>query len=633
MFYWFFLYCFQLLAVQDFILYDSEFYLRVAGERGYVAQSKERFVISNGLRNGFKFERVPNQKGQVFIKNLSTGDYVSANPYPKVTAGKKPSYYEVFTVYFTKNRGYQFKSIDEAYLMANLEKFTVELSRNAGLWETFFLERVYDKQGLDRRGFHKNGTHYATQGLEDPRGFNQRGFDKVGLTDFKSASAQRSHNEYLKRQQDYLTFIEQGQRLQSTSNPNIYIVILDTMRADFVNHKTGPNLLAFRNSSVHSEIALSGATTTHPSIYSLFSARPSYEFYPMISSGYTMGSMPLNILKYKLGYEIKATGKRDMGCLAHRPYFSYYPMSWNSYLVAREFRFGLQSHLLESCKIDGFLGNEAFYDEGLKALDENIFKHLESLIESSKRQKTVFLAHLEGAHAPYIYSKEDQFLETEFRWESERNYSAAFHRTDRLFGQFIRNLKNKGLYDDALIIVLGDHGEVLPGPPLTEGDHGSYPIDKAQTRIPLYFKFPKADSRIHQPVTKVTTLADVFPTLFDYLGVLESVEHFFTGRSIWNLKTHIIPISRVNPDNEMSFYAYPYKLNVLYRPWAYVHPASMDQLHDLLITDLELGTLENFDDQPIEVPKFIRIDSSELANFREIFPALFEEYQDSMDRK
>ncbi|MEI6806557.1 MAG: sulfatase-like hydrolase/transferase, partial [Myxococcaceae bacterium] len=527
---------------------DTPYYLRVFDKRGYVKQAQNQFVITNGLRTQFQFEPIFGTADRVSIRILPRYEYITAYPQGNVGWESHSEAWEQFIVNMTTHGRYTFKSAHVNYLMANLKTGLLSLAPTPSTWEEFSLEPV--------------------------------------------------NNEYLKRQNTNLEFIKNGPQLQARRNPNIYLIILDTMRADFVNPITGPNLLEFKNASIHTEIGLAGATTTHPSIYTLLNSRPAYEFYALLKSGYNMGPMPLNIFKYKLGYTIKATGKRDMGCLDISPPSEYYPVSEKTYLVGREFRFGLKSHLLDDCAQTGLLGNEGFYQEGLSKLDEKIFNHLVSLSENSPRQKALFLAHLEGAHTPYQYSKEDEFVQAHFQFESEKNYASAFHKTDRLFGQFIKDLKDRDLYNESMIVVVGDHGEVLRPPPYEDGDHGAYPINKDQTRVPIYFKFPKNHHLEYSSINQVSSLADVFPTLFEYLGVLKETEQFFTGRPLSDLNTRIASVMRVNPDNEISFYVYPHKINTKYRPWAYTSSESMDQLQNISLEDFEWVSLENFEDIP-----------------------------------
>lgn len=86
---------------------------------------------------------------------------------------------------------------------------------------------------------------------------------------------------------------------------------------------------------------------------------------------------------------------------------------------------------------------------------------------------------------------------------------------DQEFGRFLRELKARGLYEQALIVFLADHGEEFQ-------DHGKWlhgrSVFDELIRIPLVVKFPgqrDAGRRVAQQVQSV----DVLPTVLQELGL------------------------------------------------------------------------------------------------------------------
>ena len=82
-------------------------------------------------------------------------------------------------------------------------------------------------------------------------------------------------------------------------------------------------------------------------------------------------------------------------------------------------------------------------------------------------------------------------------------------------GRIIKALKEKGLYDKALIIVTSDHGEML-------GSHELWQkmcMYEESAKVPFVIKFP-ADFKpaIHE-TDQLISLVDVWPTLIDYLKI------------------------------------------------------------------------------------------------------------------
>lgn len=103
----------------------------------------------------------------------------------------------------------------------------------------------------------------------------------------------------------------------------------------------------------------------------------------------------------------------------------------------------------------------------------------------------------------------------EYAKKSRRYYYANVTLIDEQIGEIIRTLKEKGMYDDALICYVADHGDML-------GDHyhwrKTYPYE-GSTHIPYIVKWPKqlafqSGGKISQPVE----LRDILPTFLDAAG-------------------------------------------------------------------------------------------------------------------
>ncbi len=93
-------------------------------------------------------------------------------------------------------------------------------------------------------------------------------------------------------------------------------------------------------------------------------------------------------------------------------------------------------------------------------------------------------------------------------------YNAGVNTADAIFGEIIGMLKREGLYDQALITVLSDHGEEF-------WEHGGTLHRKLfveTLHVPLMIKFPggvHGARRIHNPIG----LYDLMPTILDYLRI------------------------------------------------------------------------------------------------------------------
>jgi arylsulfatase A-like enzyme len=94
------------------------------------------------------------------------------------------------------------------------------------------------------------------------------------------------------------------------------------------------------------------------------------------------------------------------------------------------------------------------------------------------------------------------------------NYDSAIAYIDREVGKLLKSLKDRGSYDESLILVLSDHGESLYEREFW--GHGSKVYEET-ARVPLIVKFP-AGMGLTGRVRCVVDLAGAFPTLLDLFG-------------------------------------------------------------------------------------------------------------------
>jgi len=105
--------------------------------------------------------------------------------------------------------------------------------------------------------------------------------------------------------------------------------------------------------------------------------------------------------------------------------------------------------------------------------------------------------HLFEPHAPY-----------------EPTYDAEIAKADTEVGELIASLRSSGRYDDALIILLSDHGEGL-------GQHGEQEhgvlLYREALQVPLIVKLPRSE-RKGTRVAEAVQLVDVLPTIAALTG-------------------------------------------------------------------------------------------------------------------
>lgn len=93
-------------------------------------------------------------------------------------------------------------------------------------------------------------------------------------------------------------------------------------------------------------------------------------------------------------------------------------------------------------------------------------------------------------------------------------YDSSVAWVDSEFGKITTLLKERGLYDDSLIVFLADHGEAL-GEHKVLGHGGN--VYEETSRVPLIVKYPRAMERRGR-VRRLCELTDIFPTIASLFG-------------------------------------------------------------------------------------------------------------------
>lgn len=112
--------------------------------------------------------------------------------------------------------------------------------------------------------------------------------------------------------------------------------------------------------------------------------------------------------------------------------------------------------------------------------------------------------HLYEPHTPYTPPEP-------FRSQYKDPYDGEIAYVDQLIGDFMADLRQRGIYDKAMVIVLSDHGEGLNDH--GEEEHGVF-LYREAIQVPLMVKMPggaKGGATVATPVQ----LIDVFPTILE----------------------------------------------------------------------------------------------------------------------
>jgi arylsulfatase A-like enzyme len=129
-------------------------------------------------------------------------------------------------------------------------------------------------------------------------------------------------------------------------------------------------------------------------------------------------------------------------------------------------------------------------------------------LEKNKDNKSFLMLHYYDPHIDYAPPEP-------FASQFANNlYAGEIAFTDHCIGRFIQKLKDLQMYDSTLLIITGDHGEML-------GEHGeeehTYFIYESAIKVPLVIKLPGQKKAV--TVTQPVGLVDIVPTLCSLLNI------------------------------------------------------------------------------------------------------------------
>jgi tetratricopeptide (TPR) repeat protein len=134
---------------------------------------------------------------------------------------------------------------------------------------------------------------------------------------------------------------------------------------------------------------------------------------------------------------------------------------------------------------------------------------LEAWMKSLPAGKVFAFLHLYEPHTPY---EPPEPFKTRY---ASAPYDGEIAAADAIVGRFLAFLKERGLYDQALIIFLSDHGEGLGDH--GESEHGMF-LYRETLQVPLLVKLP-GGRRAGTSVAAPASLADVFTTVGEAVGL------------------------------------------------------------------------------------------------------------------
>lgn len=161
-------------------------------------------------------------------------------------------------------------------------------------------------------------------------------------------------------------------------------------------------------------------------------------------------------------------------------------------------------------------------------LDDVALVHETRNILDSAKEPFTITAAMTNSHYPYHNPHPEQFNRfdnTKIRGRHRNGVDYGLHLADRIVEEFIK----RGVAERTLFILMSDHGESFG----ERGAHGhSFSIYNEEVRVPLVLRHEQFHRVWQEDALPRATMLDVFPTIFDLLGLAyEKPRH---GRSAFD---------------------------------------------------------------------------------------------------
>ncbi len=363
-------------------------------------------------------------------------------------------------------------------------------------------------------------------------------------------------------------------RAAPPAKPNVILIGLDSLRHDIVAPETSPHVMPKLEAFLAQSVSFSNATTplarTFPSWVSILTGRHPH------TTGAVVNLLPRDLVHEgpTLGTLLKGVGYGTAYAIDDVR-FSNIDESYGfdrrvtPPIGASEFVIGFfadtpLSNMVLNTTIGGLLFPHAYANRAIaNTYDPDSF--VRRVEREIPYDGPLFLAvHLTLPHWPYTWAGSPPTSSQERpykRWPDY--YINAARRADQQFGELVEDLRKRGALDNAIVVVLSDHGETFGDQedslvPMDSSEivslhakpiwgHGTSVFSPEQYRVVLAMRgFGSAALTYHRSrVSNVpVSVEDIAPTVLEQLGLKEGTS--FDGYSL-------VDLLRDQPDTEAKF--------------------------------------------------------------------------------
>jgi len=285
--------------------------------------------------------------------------------------------------------------------------------------------------------------------------------------------------------------------------PNILVLVLDGLRADMLGPETMPNTWSFSQDARVFTSHWSGGNCTRHGIFTLLYGLHGSYWWPMLEQ--KQSPVLIDSLK-SLDYETKVI------CSASQSFPEFRSTAWAA---------------IEEDVEDVFEGEPW-------QKDRKVASRFGEWLDQRPNQEKPFFAFslLDSTHANYSFPEEDTYftpsskkvgyiqlsygLKPPDRWALFNRYRNSVRHGDVVVGNMIESLRERGLLDNTIVLITGDHGEEF----FENGFWGHHSnFSEEQVAVPFIMHGPGVAAGTE---SRPTGHIDVPRTLLEMIGVPES---------------------------------------------------------------------------------------------------------------
>jgi arylsulfatase A-like enzyme len=317
-------------------------------------------------------------------------------------------------------------------------------------------------------------------------------------------------------------------------SPNVLLLILDTVRKSNLSvygyeRETSPEIAAFARTGVTFDAAIATAPWTLPSHGSMFTGRPAHE----LSTDF---DTPLDEEYPTLAEVLAARGYATAGFAANQVYCTTASGLDRGFAVYRDHLVSVKTTLRASRWTEAVIAwirpRLGMHTRLRRKTAEQINRDFLGWLSGNEQRPFFAFLNYFDAHHPYQTTPpfDRRFTDRPPRYWLNRGwlrdtdpadiqeridaYDSSIAYLDDQVGQLLDELDSRGILDNTLVVIAGDHGELF-------GEHGIFVHGNSLylplLQVPLIMSFPArlpAGQRISRPVT----IRDIPATIMDVIG-------------------------------------------------------------------------------------------------------------------